>query len=417
MATSKTAGSGSGAAAGPARQDSLRTRNLALVLSLIAGAPDPVSRADVAAATGLTRATVSSLVDTLVEGGLVGELEPRQTRPTGRPATGLILSGDRAAGLGLEINVDYLATCVIDFAGGVRHREVVQQDQRGRTTREVLDDAVAMAGSALERAAEQELIVAGIGVAVPGLVDVARGVLRLAPNLGWRDIDFRGLLSESPLLAGLPIMVDNEANFAALGELHADRPGRPSDFLHVSGEIGVGAGIVMRGALFRGAHGWSGELGHLAVGMDGPPCRCGAHGCLEQYAGQEAILRAAGLPLQAATSMGGQPTVGRIVEAALHRRSRTLAALSQAGRALGMAISGAINLLDIGCVVLGGIYAPLGPWIQPEVEREVSTRALASSWSPIGIRVSKAGTDASVLGAASSVVQAILDEPAVWLRR
>jgi predicted NBD/HSP70 family sugar kinase len=306
---------------------------------------------------------------------------------------------------------------VIDFAGGIRHREVVQQDQRGRTPREVLGNAVAMAEAALERTTEQELIVAGIGVAVPGLVDETRGLLRLAPNLGWRDTDFRGLLSESAVLAGLPIVVDNEANFAALGELHADRAGMPADFLHVSGEIGVGAGIVMQGALFRGAHGWSGELGHLTVDMNGPPCRCGARGCLEQFAGQEAILRAAGLPLQAATSMGGQPTVGRIMEAAAEGRPRTLAALSQAGQALGITIAGAVNLLDIGCVVLGGIYAPLGPWIQPEVEREVATRALTLAWSPVSVRVSKAGTDASVLGAAGSVIQTILDEPTVWLRR
>lgn len=401
--------------ASPARQESLRTRNLSLVLNQIAGAAEPVSRADVAAASGLTRATVSALVDVLIEGGLVGELEPRKTRPTGRPATGLVLADDRAAGLGLEINVDYIAACVIDLAGGSRYQEVVQQDQRGRTPREVLSTVADMAATAITAAERLDLTVAGAGVAVPGLVD--KGLLRLAPNLSWRDVHISSLLARTGALDGLAITVDNEANFAALGELRMDRGAATADFLHVSGEIGVGAGIVMGGALFRGEHGWSGEIGHMAVGMDGPPCQCGAHGCLEQVAGQEAILRAAGLPLRAATSMGGQSTVGRIVQAAEAGHSQTLAALRRAGRALGITIAGAVKLLDIGCVVLGGIYAPLGPWIQPEVQREVDLRVPSSSWSPIRVRISLAGTDASVLGAASSVIRAIIDDPSTWLRR
>ncbi|MEW2490605.1 ROK family transcriptional regulator [Streptomyces sp. NPDC048411] len=385
------------------------------MLNQIAGAAEPVSRADVAAASGLTRATVSALVDVLIEGGLVGELEPRKTRPTGRPATGLVLADDRAAGLGLEINVDYIAACVIDLAGGSRYQEVVQQDQRGRTPREVLSTVADMAATAITAAERLDLTVAGAGVAVPGLVD--KGLLRLAPNLSWRDVHISSLLARTGALDGLAITVDNEANFAALGELRMDRGAATADFLHVSGEIGVGAGIVMGGALFRGEHGWSGEIGHMAVGMDGPPCQCGAHGCLEQVAGQEAILRAAGLPLRAATSMGGQSTVGRIVQAAEAGHSQTLAALRRAGRALGITIAGAVKLLDIGCVVLGGIYAPLGPWIQPEVQREVDLRVPSSSWSPIRVRISLAGTDASVLGAASSVIRAIIDDPSTWLRR
>ncbi|WP_425586933.1 ROK family protein [Streptomyces yanii] len=114
---------------------------------------------------------------------------------------------------------------------------------------------------------------------------------------------------------------------------------------------------------------------------------------------------------------GGQATVGRIVQAAEAGHSQTLAALRQAGRALGITIAGAVKLLDIGCVVLGGIYAPLGPWIQPEVQREVDLRVLSSSWSPVRVRISLAGTDASVLGAASSVIRAIIDDPSTWLRR
>jgi predicted NBD/HSP70 family sugar kinase len=155
----------------------------------------------------------------------------------------------------------------------------------------------------------------------------------------------------------------------------------------------------------------------VTVELDGPRCRCGAQGCLEQLAGQEAILRAAGLSVSAATSMGGQATVGRIVEAAERGSAQPRAALRQAGRALGVAVAGTINLLDIPGVVLGGIYAPLAPWIAPEVQREVDRRVLSAAWSPVAVRVSKAGSDAAVLGAAGGVTTAILRDPAEWMRR
>jgi predicted NBD/HSP70 family sugar kinase len=405
-----------------ARQDSLRARNLALVLRQIADALAPVSRAEVAAATGLTRATVSALVDTLVASRLVGELEPRLTRATGRPATGLVLDGRHTAGLGLEINVDYLAACVVDLAGGVRYRAVLQDDQRGRAPERTCTAVAALAGEALEAAAGDGLVVAGVGVAVPGLVDRPAGVLRFAPNLGWRDTDIGALLAGAAKrdgqaeLFGLPVMVDNEANFAALGELYGERPAM-SDFLHVSGEIGVGAGIVLGRELFHGTRGWSGEIGHMTVELDGPRCRCGSQGCLEQFAGQEAILRAAGLPVSAATSMGGQATVGRIVAAAEGGSAQTREALRKAGRALGVAVAGTINLLDIPGVVLGGIYAPLAEWIAPEVQREVDRRVLSAAWSPVSVRVSSAGIDAAVLGAAGAVMREILRNPVDWLRR
>src|SRR3989440_3563243 len=189
----------------PARQDGLRARNLSLVLRHIADAPTPVSRAEVAAATGLTKATVSALVDSLVGSRVVAELEPRLTRATGRPSTGLLVDGGETAGLGLEINVDYLAACVVDLAGGVRHREVVQDDQRGRAPERTAAAVATLAGRAVEAATGAGLIVAGAGLAVPGLVDRPAGLLRFAPNLGWRDIYLRAQLARRTGARDLPI--------------------------------------------------------------------------------------------------------------------------------------------------------------------------------------------------------------------
>jgi len=381
----------------PVRQSSVRAHNLALVLQTVANSTDPISRASVAGVTGLTRATVSALVDDLVTGALLTEVEPAPRSGAGRPAVGLTLAPDGPAGLGLEINVDYRAACVVDLAGTVRHRLVEPGDQRLTDP----DTAVAALGRLAARAralAEKDgLTVAGAALAVPGLV-TADGVVRIAPNLGWQDVAVGDLLGDPA------ITVDNEANLAALSELGT--AGLPRDFVYISGEIGIGAGIVLDGALYRGTRGWSGEIGHIPINPDGPACRCGARGCLEQYAGQEAVLRAAGVS-----------TVEALASAAADGETPALTALSAAGSALGVAVAAVVNLLDVRTIVLGGSYASLLPWLRDPIAAEADRRVLTAAWSPVRLRAATLGPDAAMRGAAGSVVHALLDDPAAWLAR
>jgi len=398
---------------GPAHQGSLRARNLALVLGVVAESSDPVSRADVAAITGLTRATVSSLVDVMVIGGLISEVEPRQAQHTGRPATGLVIAGHALAGLGVEINIDYVSCCLLDLAGEVRHRAILRQDQRGRDPQEVLITAAGMVATARRKAKRLGLTVVGVGVGVPGLVDVEEGRLLVAANLEWRNVDIRGDLSALARLGTISVTVDNEANLAALGELQAARAQLPADFVFVSGEVGVGAGIILGGALFRGARGWGGELGHMTVVPDGPACRCGSYGCLELFAGQEAIMNGAGLTSD--VPLSSRSTVDHILEAARREDPATLAALEDAGYALGVTLASAVNFFDIGCLVLGGIYTQLGPWMKPVIEREITKRVLSDAWFPVTVQYSQAGSDGAVLGAAASVIRPVITDPANWL--
>ncbi len=399
----------------PARQQGVRDHNLAVVLRRIAEAPQPVSRADIAATTGLTRATVSSLVDSLVAGGLVAELAPEPRTGAGRPATGLVVAGAGAGALGVEINIDYVAVCLVDLTGTVRYRSVVIEDQRRLTPAQAVAGAAELVRAALATANLVSLPVAGATLAVPGLVESRTGILRVAPNLGWHDLDVRALLWGQPGLGSLPLTIDNEANLAALGELAAARPDGPSSFVYLSGEIGVGAGIVIDGELFRGTHGWGGEIGHFPVDHAGPPCSCGARGCLEQVAGQEAILRRAGLIAPATTSMVGQPDQGRLLELAEAGDPELLQALEEAGTALGLAVSGVLNVVDVDTVVLGGLYAALGRWLVPAVEREVAYRVIPHAWHPVSVRVSSLGGDAAIMGAAGAVLRGVLDNPAAHL--
>ncbi|TDC64564.1 ROK family protein [Micromonospora sp. KC207] len=402
---------------GAVRQGSLRELNLAVVLGRIAAAHRPPSRADVAASTGLTRATVSAVVDDLIAGRLVAESEPAPRTGAGRPARGLVLAGSGPAGLGLEINVDYLSACVVDLAGRVRHHTVRRADLRPVSPADALARLVALAAAARADAEQQGLTLAGVALAVPGLVGDA-GLVRLAPNLGWRDVAVPELLSGHPPLVkpvpGVPaLVVDNEANLAAVGELHAD-PAGPASFLHVSGEVGIGAGIVLDGALFRGVRGWSGEIGHIPVQPQGRPCRCGGRGCLEQYAGQEAVLAAAGLDR---ADLPADTAAARLANLAAAEHPAALAALAEAGQALGVAVAGVVNLLDLDTVVLGGGYARLTPWLRPAVLAEVSRRVLTAGWAPVTVRPAALGPEAAVVGAAGSVVRRIVADPVGWLAR
>ncbi|MFI6206104.1 ROK family protein [Streptomyces sp. NPDC051041] len=386
--------------AGPGRatpdtQQGMRRRNLARVMHTVS-AGGPLSRAAVASCIGLTRAAVSSLVDELIRSGLLEELGPERPGRVGRPGSALAVSGRGPAGVGAEVGVDHLAVCAVDLRGQVRARAVRYGANRGRSPEPVAGELAGLVRRVVAEAEGQGLWPAGLAVAVPGLVARdARTVVR-APNLDWQDTDLGALLP-----GDLPLTVDNEANFGALAELWLG-DGTPRDFLHVSAEIGIGAAVVVDGRLLRGTRGFAGELGHVPVRPDGPECACGGRGCLEQYAGEDAVLRAAGVA-------PGEDRVGLLAGRAAQGDEAVRRALRDAGTALGIALTGAVNLLDPDGVVLGGALAGLAPWLLPSLRAELARRT-AGPACPVS--VSELGSEGPLLGAAHSVVRGVLDDPA-----
>lgn len=379
--------------AGPVQHAQMRASNLALVLRAIADA-GTITRVQTATATGLTKSSISGLVTDLVTAGLVEETEavPGRGGDRGRPSAMIALHRGGAAGLGLELNVDYLAALVVDLGGTVRYRHVVTRDNRGRPPAEVLAELAGLAQEAVTATAEQGLTLAGACVAVPGAADGT--TISRAPNLGWADVPVELPLPPTPY----GLAVENEANLAALGELWFGAE-VPRDFVHVSGEIGIGAGIVVAGELFRGAHARAGELGHVVVDPAGPACSCGGRGCLERLAGLDAILAAAGVDSR-----------GELEQRCAADDAAALAAVADAGRLVGVALSSATNLLDPDAVVLGGVFAALAPWLAPAVADSLAAHAAHPE-----LLVSSLGADAAVRGAAGSVIRRVIDDPAVFL--
>jgi predicted NBD/HSP70 family sugar kinase len=393
----------------------MRDRNRALVLDAVAR-HEPVTRAQLAVRTGLTKSSVSSIVAELVAARLVVELGTQRGSDLGRPGTALALARDGLAGLGLEINVDYLAACVVDLARRTRVQYVEVGDNRARDPAAVTDLLARLAAAAVAAARTQGLTISATCVAVPGLADPETGAVARAPNLDWSGVPLRRLLAGRVPAALTPVVVENEANLAALGELWFGDGGGLGDYVHISAEVGIGAGIVVAGELFRGAHGHAGELGHTTLEPDGPACACGGRGCLELYAGQEAILRRAGLDPAASTSTGrADGPVGTLVARLAAGDPRALEALEVAGRSLGVATAALVKLLDPDSVVLGGVYALLAPWLREPFQRALVAGIPMTRAAPPRVAISALGPDAAVRGAAGLVTARMLAHPGALL--
>lgn len=387
-----------------ARQSDLRERNLSLVLRQVLACSEPPSRADVAALTGLTRSTVSRLVDELISGGLLSELSATGTGRAGRPALPLVARDRALATLGLELNVSHMSGYVLDLTGEVLASRAVAGDHADSSPDEALAALAGLARSLLEEADPGRLV--GVAVAVPGIVDTQQGVLLRAPNLGWSQVAAADALHAAlELPEDIVVQLGNEADFSAR-TIAMSAPGSPSamgDFLYISGETGIGSAAVHDTGVAGGRHGWAGELGHVCVDPAGARCGCGAQGCLEAYAGAKALCARAGVA-----------DVTELRRAADDGDEAVLVALAEAGRALGIAVAGALNLLDLPLVVIGGHLSGLADHVLPPMRFELEDRMLAYEFSPPDIVVDTSSNPAA-LGAALEAFSQVLERPALWL--
>ena len=304
---------------------------------------------------------------------------------------------DRLAELGVDRVTDVLVTH--------HHRDQVQGLHRAADVGAVLDRLAELVRGALAEVCAQGLRAIGATVALPGLV-APTGIVRVAPNLDWQDVDAPALLNALPGLESLPIVVDNEANLAALAELWEGVAVGVSDFMYASGQVGVGGGIVLRGELFRGYRGFGGELGHMVIDAAGTPCACGSRGCLETRCGLEPLLAAADCtPLP-----GSRHPVADLARRARAQDPVALAALHDCGVWLGIALANVANLLSPQAVVLGGYFAPIAAWLAPPIEHELAARILGPT--PPTVLTSTLGAEAAVRGAAATQLKRLIADPA-----
>ncbi|QWW19652.1 ROK family protein [Schaalia sp. 19OD2882] len=385
---------------------SLRATNLSLVLREVLAAGDAATRASVASRTGITPTTVSRLVDELLSKGILSELPPVAEATRGRPASRLTAAPGRTVALGMQVNVFGIDARLVDLAGTVLAEATVEEDLAGSDPREVMSTLARTARRVLDEGATSTSFLVGSGLALPGIVSPE--VLTVAPNLGWRDLPLRSLLE--PLGELAPRIVANEADLAAfaVSQPTPGVPSGPASFIYVSGEVGIGSGIVVDHVPLVGANGWAGELGHVCVDPHGPVCSCGASGCLEAFLGHRALIARAGLPQGATTrdllaALAAEGESGPVHDA-----------IDEAGAALGRALSTAINLVDIPLVLLGGAVGELAEAIAPATLAEIRVRTLQAPWIPPHIEAVPGSTWLSVTGAAHRILQGLAQDPLAW---
>lgn len=365
----------------------VRLRNLRTVL--LALVDKPGSRADLAARTGLTKATLSNLTEPLLSAGVLVE-SPATLAGMGRPSKPLRFHPDGPLAIGVEINVEHLAieTLGLDGVAVQRHRLAVHN--REATPDEVLDRVVSLIG---EVGSPRPLL--GVGLAVPGVVH--DGVVVRAPNLP--KLVGAPLASALSSRLGLDVSLDNEANLAALAHLWP-RHLAGEDFVHVSADVGIGAGVVLGGELYRGVSGFAGELGHVVIERDGVRCTCGSRGCVERYAGLDVMLREA-----------GRRRFHSLLQALEAGDERALVSVRKAGQALGVGLATLMNLFDVPTVVLGGSYALLHEHLSVAIQSEMDARVLAGGERHTRLLASPLGEFAVARGAAGLITRRTIQQP------
>lgn len=386
------------------RPDSVRDFNLSLLARAIVTAEEPMSRTDLAQRTGLNRSTTTRLVDRLISCGIVVERGARIVGP-GRPSVPLHPAAHTHVAIGVEISDHVLELCVLDLTGAIIAERFQQLPEAGASA----PQALALAAQAISRLATQVqdagLHCIGTACGIPGLIQTDTAQLRLAPNLGWKDVPLPAYMREVP---GPDVVFENSSTLAAFAEqLARERSGHPlNDFIYVTGSTGIGAALVRGGRIETGAHGWGAELGHVPIADGSERCSCGATGCLQTFAGRPAILRNAGLTADA-------PLANLL--AALRRHDPTaLAAIRTAGHALGIALAAYLNLADLPAVVLGGTLAQIIDDLRPSLDQELDDRVLYQRWAPVQVKRALVTDHVAASGGAWKILLRYLSDPAAW---
>jgi glucokinase-like ROK family protein len=407
------------------KNDRIRTADSALVrqinLSVIMNQlrkRAPISRAGLAQATGLNKTTVSSLVDELLQRQLVSELGLVTEKKKGHLATMLDLNPAAGFIVGCEIGVDFILVVCTNFAPEIvwRHEEHTDPGV-GRDA--ILERARTLLKSAIEKGYQQYNKLLGIGVGVAALIDQSNGTMLYAPNLKWTEpFPIRAMLQD--WFPQAPVIVDNEANIAALGEHYFGVAQDYDEVLYISAGVGLGGGVVHAGRVFSGVTGVGAEFGHMTMDRQGELCSCGSYGCWETQVSQRALFRKIQIAFEQGekgilfelTDRGQEPlTVPMIVDAARAGDPVALSALENIGSDLGVGIASLVNALNPELVVCGGILSLAGEFLMPAATRELEQRALRWNREAAKVVLAKHGFDAAAMGGVAAVYETILTQP------
>lgn len=377
--------------------DGVHRRNLAKVLGLV-HLEGPRSRAALTAVTGLNRSTIAALAAELAEAGLVEERAPDPTNRVGRPSP-VVAAHPGVTAITVNPEVDAVTIAAVGLDGRIPVRERIEVDHLVSP-----DEVAAIVASTVARWRDSSLRsarIVGVGLAVPGLVRAADGLVRMAPHLGWNDAPLREVVESA---TGLPAAVGNDASLGALAE-HLFGAGRGIDDLVYlnGGASGIGGGLVVGGVAVVGAGGYAGEFGQNRPGIAADDDRRAEGGVLEDEVARSRLLEVVGLAaadeptLRAALEASDSPEVG----AELGRQRRILAT----------ALANAVNVLNPSRVILGGFLATIAESDADALAAAVIAQAMPAAAEGVELRVAALGEDRLAIGAAELAFAPLLADP------
>jgi predicted NBD/HSP70 family sugar kinase len=395
----------------PRRADrgAIRRNNLEVVARHLSVA-GRARQAAIAAETGLTGPTVARLVAELTDLGLVRAAGNAEPSGVGRPSPLLEIDGRGLLAVGCEVNVHRMTVLVCDLGGRVRARAEKAVDAGEIPPATATRRLAGLCQRTVEQLASEDGApsVVSVAAAVPGLVDTSTGTVLNAPNLHWRNYPLAEQLRLFLDWDGVPVAVGNDANFGVLAEFWTGANAGTRNMVYVTGDVGIGGGILIEGRLLESARGQAGEVGHMALDPTGPRCGCGRRGCWEVLIGQDALRRRLGIVLPLATAAD---FADHLADRAATADPALLAALAEVGRWVGIGVANLVNVLGSDTVILGGYFARIREWLMPSARQALNEHLMLEQPVDGLLATSALGLDAAPAGAALSILDRVLANP------
>ena len=385
-------------------QHVVKKENKSLVLETIINA-SPISRAKIATLTGLNKGTVSSLVSELLDEKLINESGPGKSSGGRRP---VILHFNKIAGfsLGIDLGVNYILGILTDLQGNIIQEETVYFNHL--SYEEIINKLFAIIDHLIAQSPESEYGIVGMGIGVPGTVS-KDGEILLAPNLDWKNVNLKTVLQDK---YRIPIIIENEANAGAHGEKQFGVGKAFDNIVYVSVGMGIGVGLILNGKIYKGNHGFSGELGHMTIEVNGLECRCGNNGCWELYASEQALVASA-KQLQNTTDSNEDISFEDLCQQAENGEKETVELFEKIGAYLGVGINNIINTFNPQQVIIGNRIASAKEWIQDPLNNRIVNRSLWFQQKDLQIDFSALSTHSAALGVSAYAIETFFNNKAV----
>jgi glucokinase-like ROK family protein len=375
--------------------------NKAIVLNTIYK-KKPISRAEIAKATGLNKSTVSALVDELLAEGLILETGIGESQG-GRKPVNLSINKEVGNIIGIDLGVNYILSVLTNFAGEIIWEKRISLKKTNDTSLLRVNDLLQLVEETIHNAPPSARGIIGIGIGVPGIVNYEQGHILSAPNLCWTNVNLKEIVETR---FQVPVFIDNEANAGAIGEKWFGSGKKATDLLYVSAGTGIGAGIVINNELYRGSQGLAGEIGHMTVELKGLPCSCGNHGCWEEYASEKALFR-----YMQNNATVDSLSVFDLIELAIGGDQLAQEGFRNVGKYLGIGVANLINAFNPEIVIIGNTLPLVGDILMDELRQEVAQRCFASNYYSVKILPSELNMHACAMGAAALVISRLYASP------